>query len=150
MQRIRAADLSDALDAGAAQVRESIAELSDDSSFTRKQVEMVASLRASLNGLLSGTAAVSERLRAEALPPFRSVASPDYITAIRAYWSHYLPAVAAAIGIDCFQIWALAFLLVSKAGRRRRHLQAGISALLGNREKSQTGGDDTGTPPSRS
>ena len=123
VQRIRAADLSDVLEAGAAQIAQSIAELKPDSSFTPEQVEMVSALKGSLSGLLTSTAAVSKRLGAAALPDYRPVTSPDYITAIRKHWLHFIPAVAAAVGIDCFQIWAFCFLLVSMAGkspRRRR------------------------------
>ena len=89
VQRIRAADLSDVLDAGAVQVSESIAELQPGSSFTRQQVEMVAALRDGLNGLVGGTRAVSARLRAGSIPEFRPVASLDYMSAIFAYWPRF-------------------------------------------------------------
>ena len=124
IQRIQAADLSDVLQAGADQVRQSVAELKAGSSFTRKQVETVAGLRQSLEGLLTSTTIVSEQLKAEDLPAYRPVASLDFIAAIRTYWPNFIPAVAAAVGIDCFQIWALFFLLVSKAGKGRHHLPA--------------------------
>lgn len=121
-QRIRAADLSEVLEAGAMQVSASIAELRADSSFRRQQVEMVSALREGLDGLVAGTQAVSERLRAGSTAEFRPVVSLDYMAAIFAYWLHYVPVFAAAIGIDCFQVWALGFLLVSKAGKRRTRL----------------------------
>ena len=130
LQRIRSADLSDVLEAGAAQVRQSVAELKPDSSFTAQQVEMVSALREGLSGLLAGTVAISETLRSEETPSYRPVASLDFIAAIRAYWVHFIPAFAAAIGIDCFQIWALMFLLVSKAGKDRHRLRGDFDAFL--------------------
>ena len=114
LQRIRAADLSDALDAGAAQVGASVAELGANSAFSPQQVEMVASIKAGLEGLVAGTRIVSERLRAEALPEITPVTSPDFIGAIIAHADRFIPLVAAAIAIDCFMIWALAFLLAGR------------------------------------
>ena len=123
IQRIQSADLSDVLEAGAAQLRHSVAELKPDSSFTAKQVEMVAVMKQSLSGLLASTSMVSEQLRSEELPEFQPVESLDFISAVRTYWTNFIPAVAAAIGVDCFQIWSLGFLLVSKAGRFHRKVR---------------------------
>lgn len=114
LQKIRAADLSDALDAGAAQVGASIAELSSHSAFSPQQVEMVASIKAGLEGLVAGTAVVSTRLRSDPLPEIAPIRSPDFIGAIVAHASRFVPLVAAAIAIDCFAIWALAFLLAGR------------------------------------
>lgn len=119
LQKIRAADLSDALDAGAAQVGASVAELGANSAFSPQQVEMVASIKAGLQGLVAGTQTVSERLRAEPLPEIKPIQSPDFIGAIMAHVMRFIPLVAAAIAIDCFMIWALAFLL---AGRGEKPL----------------------------
>lgn len=121
IQRIRAADLSDVLEAGAVQVSESIVTLRADSAFTPQQVEMVRTLRDGLAGLVTGTRTVSDRLRAGDAPDFQPVQSLDFIAAVFAYAPHFVPVFAAAIGIDCFAAWSLAFLLVSKGGRRRVH-----------------------------
>lgn len=120
IQDILAADLSQVLDAGAEQVRRSVAELAPDSSFTPRQVESVSSLKQSLDGLVVSTRAISERMRSANLPDYQPVRSMEFAEAIFAYGSRYVPVFAAAIGIDCFQLWALGFLLVSKAGRQRR------------------------------
>ncbi len=119
-QQIRNADLLATLEAGAQQVRQSITELQADSSYSPRQIEMVSGFRESLNGLVTATEAVSQRLGTGGALQFPPVESPDYLEAIGTYWLHYLPGFAAAIGIDCFQIWALFFLLASKGGRGRR------------------------------
>ncbi|MEM9046714.1 MAG: hypothetical protein AAGC81_18695 [Pseudomonadota bacterium] len=119
LQKVRAADLSDALDAGAAQVGASVAELGSNSAFSPQQVEMVSSIKAGLQGLVSGTKTVSDRLRADPLPEIMPIQSPDFIGAIMAHVTRYVPLLAAAVAIDCFMIWALAFLL---AGRGEKPL----------------------------
>lgn len=130
VQSILAADLSQVLEAGAAQVGQSVALLKAGSSFTPQQVEMVSGLRESLQGLLTSTSLVSAQLRAKTPPEYRPVAPLGFIAAIERYWTHFIPAFAAAIGIDCFQIWALGFLLVSKAGKSRHRLRGDFEAFL--------------------
>lgn len=120
VQGILTADLSRVLRAGAHQVSESIAELTPGSSFTAKQVEAVSSVKQGLGGLVASTTAITEEMSAEAAPDYAPVTSLGFLEAIFAYGARYIPVFAAAIGIDCFQIWALGFLLVSKAGRARR------------------------------
>ena len=130
MQQIRAADLSQVLEAGAEQVRQSVAELSANSSFSAKQVETVTTIKQGLGGLVAGVTAVAGSWRAQTLPAYRSVESPNYLTAILTYWHRFVPIVAAAIGIDAFQVWALFFLLVSKAGKNRNRLRGDFEGFL--------------------
>ncbi len=130
VQNILAADLSQVLEAGAAQVEQSVALLKADSSFNAQQVEMVSGLRESLQGLLTSTSLVSQQLQAKTPPDYVPVAPLGFIAAIERYWSEFIPAFAAAIGIDCFQIWALCFLLVSKAGKNRYRLRGDFEAFL--------------------
>lgn len=120
MQRLRAADLTQVLDAGAKQVRASVAELSQDSTFTAKQVETVRSIREGVEGLILSTEIITERLRMRGTPARQAIDSPDYIEGVIQHAGRFVPVFAAAIGIDLFQLWALLFMLVSKSGQPRR------------------------------
>lgn len=117
LQRLRAADLTQILDAGAKQVGGSVAELSESSSFTPKQVETVRSIREGINGLVTSTEIITERLRKNPIPERQGITSPDYIEGVMRHLHRFVPVVAAAVGIDLFQIWALFFMLVSKMGQ---------------------------------
>ena len=117
MQRLRAADLNQVLEAGAQQVRRSVAELSSNSSFTAKQVETVRSIREGVEGLILSTEIITERLRENPVPGRRAITSPDYIEGVVKHARRFVPVFAAAIGIDLFQLWALLFMLVLKAGQ---------------------------------
>ena len=130
IQSIKAADLSLILTAGSEQVRKSVALLADNSSFSAKQVETVAATRQSLSGLADSAKEIAARWDAEPLPQYEPLNSPDFIAAIFTHWKKYIPAVAAAIGIDCFQVWALFFLLTSKAGKGRYRLKSDFEEFL--------------------
>ncbi|OUS37250.1 hypothetical protein A9Q94_06515 [Rhodobacterales bacterium 56_14_T64] len=117
LQRLRIADLTKILDAGAAQVRSSVAELSGNSSFTPKQVETVRSIRDGVEGLIQSTAIITERLRHNPIPARQVITSPDYIEGVMKHAQRFVPVYAAAIGIDLFSLWAMLFMLTSKAGQ---------------------------------
>lgn len=117
LQRLRAADLTQVLDAGAAQVRSSVAELSGNSTFTAKQVETVRSIREGVEGLIVSTNMITERLRQNPVPARQAITSPDYIEGVMKHAHRFVPVFAAAVGIDLFALWAMLFMLVSKAGK---------------------------------
>lgn len=131
VQLIKTADMSRVLKAGTEQIRQGVAELGPGSSFSSKQVEMVAATRQSLSGLVASANAIAGRWDQEELPPYEPLTSPDYIAAIVLHWDKFVPAVAAAIGIDCFQVWALFFLMTSKMGKGRFRLKSDFEEFLG-------------------
>lgn len=134
LQRLRVADLTQVLDAGAKQVRTSVAELTDNSAFTSKQVETVRNIREGIDGLILSTELITERLRANPIPTRRAITSPDYIEAVIKHAWRFVPVFAAAIGIDLFALWAMLFMQVAKAGRpvlaHNPPVQSGISRFL--------------------
>lgn len=117
LQRLRAADLTGVLDAGAKQIRASVAELSVDSAFTPKQVETISNIRNGIEGLILSTDIILERQRSNPVPDLQPILSPDYIEGVVKHAGRFIPVFAAAIGIDLFALWAMLFMLVSKAGR---------------------------------
>lgn len=117
MQRLRVADLSQVLDAGAQQVQASIAELSPDSTYSAAQIETVRSIRAGIEGLIVGTNIITERLQANSLPDRAVIRSPDYVEAVLMHAWRYAPMTAAALGIDLFAMWAYYFLIVLGRGQ---------------------------------
>ncbi|SMX28208.1 hypothetical protein TRP8649_02323 [Pelagimonas phthalicica] len=132
MQKLRAADLTQILDAGAKQVRASVAELSENSTYTAKQVESVRSIRDGIDGLILSTELISAQLRAAPIPDRQAITSPDYIEGVIRHAQRFIPVFAAAIGIDLFQLWALLFMLVSKAGQPKCPRQTtALQTLLG-------------------
>lgn len=130
MQRLRAADLTQVLEAGAKQVRASVVELSQNSSFTGKQVETVRSIREGVEGLILSTELITERLRARGVPERQVIQSPDYIEGVIKHAHRFVPVFAAAIGIDLFQLWALLFMLVSKSGQPPASAPSGLFQRL--------------------
>ncbi|MGD1925900.1 MAG: hypothetical protein ACFB03_17185 [Paracoccaceae bacterium] len=130
IQTIRAADLTGVLEAGAIQVEASIAKLGAASAFNPKQVEMVASIKEGLQGLVLGTRAISEDLRQEALPEFAPVTSPDFISAIMIHAGRFIPVFAAAVAIDFFMIWSLLLVLTLKAGKKASCLRGHFDGLI--------------------
>lgn len=119
MQKLRAADLTEILSAGALQVKASIAELANDSVFTRQQVETILSIRQGIEGLVASTEAITAKLQANPLPERQIISSPDYIEGVIKHAWRFVPVFAAAIGIDLFALWALFFMLTLKAGRKK-------------------------------
>jgi hypothetical protein len=117
LQQLRAADLTLVLEAGAQQVRASVAELSVNSTYTPKQVETVRSIHDGIEGLVTGTDIIVAQLRQTPIPERRAITSPDYIEAVMTHAHRFVPVFATAIGIDLFQLWALLFMLVGRAGQ---------------------------------
>lgn len=149
VQAIRAADLTGVLDAGAAQVATSVAELGADSSFSPQQVEMVASIRQSLDGLAEATREIANRLEKEPLPVYAPVSSPDFIAAILRHADRYITVAAAAIGIDAFQLWAMLFVLVSKGGKTSPRLRGQFEDLIASDTLTPLQMLDPSHPPKR-
>lgn len=119
LQRLRAADLTEVLAAGAEQVQASVTELDQNSTFTRAQVETVRGIKQGITGLVQSTNRVTENLKSQPVPERTVIRSPDYIEAIKTHAFRFTPIMAAAIGIDLFQMWVLLFSKAAKAGRRR-------------------------------
>ncbi|MGJ8618625.1 MAG: hypothetical protein ACSHWS_17410 [Sulfitobacter sp.] len=130
LQRLRAADLTEVLTAGAEQVQASVTELGQNSTFTRAQVETVRGIREGITGLVISTNRVTQHLRSQPVPERTVIRSPDYIEAIATHAFRFTPIMAAAIGIDLFQMWVLLFFRAAKAGRR--HATAITSPTKGN------------------
>ncbi|MEM8615847.1 MAG: hypothetical protein AAGF20_02825 [Pseudomonadota bacterium] len=119
LQAIRAADLTDVMDAGAAQLKASVAELASDTSFSARQREAVAGISAGLAGLVESTELITARLKADPVPPQRPITSLDLISAVRSYGFRFLPMASAAIALDLFNLWALTFLITARASAAR-------------------------------
>ncbi|WP_299628357.1 hypothetical protein [uncultured Tateyamaria sp.] len=137
MQDLRAADLTLVLEAGAQQVRSSVAELSSNSAFTAKQVETVRTIRVGIEGLIASTEIITEQLRANTMPERQAITSPDYIEGVVKHAKRFVPVFAAAIGIDLFQLWALFFMLVSKAGQPKPAQSLPFWALVTRSDASE-------------
>ena len=138
LQHLRAADLTQVLDAGAKQVRASVAELSENSTFNDRQVETVRSIREGVEGLILSTDIITARLREAPVPERQAITSPDYIEGVIKHAPRFIPVAAAALGIDLFQLWALMFMLVSKAGQPPATRTPNAAERLLNRALSQT------------
>ena len=123
LQRLRAANLTGVLDAGAKQVRASVVELSGESAFTSKQAETVRTIREGIEGLILSTNVITERLAANPIPERQAITSPDYIEGVMKHADRFVPVFAAAIGIDLFALWSMLFMLAAKGGRRSSALE---------------------------
>lgn len=119
LQTIRAADLTDVMDAGAAQLQASVAELSDNTAFSSRQAESVAGIKTGLSGLVASTGLITDRLRGDPIPPQQAITSPDLIEAVRQHGLRFLPMAAAAFALDLFNLWAMFFLMTARAGALR-------------------------------
>ena len=119
LQRIRASDLTDVMDAGAAQLRASVAELSEDTAFSQRQAESVAGIKAGLAGLVASTDLITARLKSDPIPPQAPITSPELITAIRLHGGRFIPMVSLALALDLFPLWALMFLMTARASAAR-------------------------------
>jgi len=119
LQQIRAADLTDVMDAGAAQLKASVAELGDNTAFSARQAESVAGIKAGLAGLVASTELITNRLEAAPIPPQQPVTSPDLISAVKLHGLRFLPMVSIAVAIDLFPLWALLFLMTVRASGAR-------------------------------
>ncbi|WP_238365449.1 hypothetical protein [Mesobacterium pallidum] len=119
LQKIRASDLTDVMDAGAAQLRASVAELSETTAFSKRQAESVAGIKAGLAGLVASTELITARLKRDPIPLLAPITSPDLITAIRLHGGRFVPMVSLALALDLFPLWALMFLMTARAGAAR-------------------------------